>query len=81
MTLQSLSFSVITKITPFFNNSYVVYHFNCPGCCASYIGKTRRTLHERCFEHAWSDKVQLEFILMNVMVSNILKILCFLIHH
>ena len=27
--------------TPFFNNSYVVYHFNCPGCC-----------HKRCIEHA-----------------------------
>ena len=42
--------------TPFFNNSYVVYHFICPGCCASYVGKTQRTLHERCIEHAWSDK-------------------------
>ena len=42
--------------TPFFNNSYVVYHFNYPGCCASYVGKTQRTLHERCIEHAWSDK-------------------------
>ena len=42
--------------TPFFNNWYVVYHFNCPGCCTSYIGKTQRTLHERCIEHAWSDK-------------------------
>ena len=31
--------------TLFFNNSYVVYHFNCPGCCL-----------ERCIEHAWSDK-------------------------
>ena len=34
--------------TSFFNNSYVVYHFNCSGCCASYVGKTQRTLHERC---------------------------------
>ena len=42
--------------TPFFNNWYVVYHFNCSGCCTTYIGKTQRTLHERCIEHAWSDK-------------------------
>ena len=42
--------------TPFFNNSYKVYHFNCPRCCASYVGKTQWTLHERCIEHAWSDK-------------------------
>ena len=42
--------------TPFFNNSYVVYNFNCPECCASYVGKTQQTLHERCIEHAWSDK-------------------------
>ena len=42
--------------TPFFNNSYVVYHFNCPGCCASYVGKTQRTLHERCIKHTLSDK-------------------------
>ena len=25
-------------------------------CCAGYVGKTQRTLHERCIEHAWSDK-------------------------
>ena len=42
--------------TLFSNNSYVVYHFNSPGCCASYVGETQRTLHERCIEHAWSDK-------------------------
>ena len=30
--------------------------FNCPGCCASYVGKTERTLLERCIEHSWSDK-------------------------
>ena len=60
--------------TPFFNNSYGVYHFHCPGCCASYVGKTQRTLHERSIEHASSDKYS---ALMNVMVSNILEILCF----
>ena len=43
--------------TPFSNNSYVVYHFNCPGwSCASYVGKTQQTLHERCIQHTWSDK-------------------------
>ena len=42
--------------TPFFNNSFVVYHFNSPGCCASYVGKTQLTLHERWIQHAWSDK-------------------------
>ena len=42
--------------TPLFNKSYVVYHFNYPGCCASYVGKTETTLHERCIEHAWKDK-------------------------
>ena len=34
----------------------MVYRFNCPGCAASYIGKTERTLHERSIEHAWTDK-------------------------
>ena len=33
-----------------------MYHFRCPGCCASYVGKTERTLHERCIEHGWKDK-------------------------
>ena len=37
-------------------NSFVVYEFSCPGCSASYIGKTERTLHERTVEHAWTDK-------------------------
>ena len=38
--------------TPFFNSSYVVYCFNYPGCCVSYVGKTQRTVHESCIEHA-----------------------------
>ena len=42
--------------TPFLSNSFVVYRFNCPGCAASYIGKTERTLHVRYIEHAWTDK-------------------------
>ena len=28
----------------------------CPSCGANYVGKTERTLHERCVEHAWSDQ-------------------------
>ena len=35
---------------------YVVYHFNCPGCCAGYVGKTQETLHKRYVYHVWSDK-------------------------
>ena len=42
--------------TPKLNQSFVVYEFTCPGCNANYVGKTERTLHERCDEHAWSDK-------------------------
>ena len=42
--------------TPFLCNSFVVYRFNCPGCAASYIGKTERTLHECSIEPAWTDK-------------------------
>lgn len=38
--------------TNYLNRSHVVYKFNCPGCSASYIGKTTRNLIERCEEHA-----------------------------
>ena len=38
--------------TPLMMKSGVVYNFTCPGCKASYIGKTDRNLHERCLEHA-----------------------------
>ena len=38
--------------TPVLNKSFVVYEFTCPGCAASYIGKTERTLFERSKEHA-----------------------------
>ena len=30
----------------------VVYKFTCPGCGSNYVGKTERTLYERCVEHA-----------------------------
>ena len=42
--------------TPKLNQSFVVYEFTCPGCNANYVGKTERTLHGRCDEHAWNDK-------------------------
>ena len=42
--------------TPIINQSFVVYKFMCPSCGANYVGKTERTLHERCVEHAWSDQ-------------------------
>ena len=42
--------------TPLFSKLFVVYHFKCPGCCASYVGKTERTLHDCCIEHGWKDK-------------------------
>ena len=42
--------------TPIINQSFVVYEFTCPGCRANYVGKTERTLYERCVEHAWSDQ-------------------------
>ena len=55
--ITKLEFSCNNKDkTPFSNNSYEVYHFNCPRCYASYVGKAQRILHERCIEHAWNDK-------------------------
>ena len=42
--------------TPKLNESFAVYEFICPGCNANYVGKTERTLHEICAEHAWDDK-------------------------
>ena len=42
--------------TYFSNNSFVVYQFSCPGCCASYVSKTERTLDESCTEHSWFNK-------------------------
>ena len=36
--------------------SSVVYHFRCPGCHASYYGKTTRNLVVRCREHSGINK-------------------------
>ena len=41
--------------TPIINQSFVVHEFIYPGCGANHVGKTERTLYERCVEHAWSD--------------------------
>ena len=30
--------------------------FTCPGCGANYVGKTEKTLYERCAQQAWSDQ-------------------------
>ena len=34
------------------SQSSVVYKFTRPGCSCNYIGKTKRSLHERTEEHA-----------------------------
>ena len=36
--------------------SYVVYQFNCLGCCDSYIGKTEGKLCTKTAEHAFIDR-------------------------
>ena len=56
MTQQIMTFFSSKDRIPFFNNSFVMYQFRFPGCCASYVGKTKRTLHERCVEHSQCDK-------------------------
>ena len=33
------------------NNSKVVYKFTCPGCKATYVGKTERNLYRRWKKH------------------------------
>ena len=42
--------------TPLLSCSNLVYHFECPGCMKSYIGKTESTLFNRTKEHGWRDK-------------------------
>ncbi|XP_066932663.1 uncharacterized protein [Clytia hemisphaerica] len=55
----------VTKLSFFTNmkdkikilsKSYVIYEFACPGCTASYIGLTKRTLSQRTKEHATRDE-------------------------
>ena len=45
--------------TPKPYKSSIVYKVVCPGCNASYIGKTDRCLHTRVNEHAKSDKSEI----------------------
>ena len=45
--------------TPKPYKSSIVYKFVCPGCNASYIGKTDRYLYTRVNEHAKSDKSEI----------------------
>ena len=42
--------------TPLLSDSSLIYQYSCPGCCASYIGKTESTLFNRTREHAWTDQ-------------------------
>ena len=45
--------------TPLEYHSSVVYQFSCPGCKASYIGKTERCFHTRIKEHARDSKSEI----------------------
>ena len=52
---SSTSISFFTNMKdkiPTLSKSYVIYEFTCPGCSASYIGLTKRTLFQRTKEHA-----------------------------
>ena len=62
--------------TPKLNESFVVYEFICTGCNANYVGKSERTLHERCAEHVWDDKDNVVFNHLNqcIGVQHIFKI-------
>ena len=51
------------------NESFVLYEFICPGCNAIYVGKTGRTLRERCDENAWNDKDSVVFKHLNECIS------------
>ena len=55
--------------TPKLNESFVIYEFICPGCNANNVGKTERTLHERCAEHAWNDKDSIVFNHLNECIG------------
>ena len=54
-------FCNIKDETPKLNESFVVYEFICPGCNDNYVGKTERTLNERCAEHVWDEKDSVVF--------------------
>ena len=43
--------------------------FICPECNANYVGKTERTLHERCDEYGWNYKDSVVFNLLNESIG------------
>ena len=59
ISFQSFKLSFFTsnkdKI-PSLSNSCIVYHYVCPGCKSSYVGKTENTLFNRTKEHGWCQK-------------------------
>ncbi len=57
--VESNTFTSQKDPTPKPYKSSVVYKFVCPGCNASYIGKTDRCLYTRINEHAKSDKSEI----------------------
>ena len=68
--VTKLEFFCSTKDrTPKLNESFVAYEFICPGCNDNYVGKTERTLHERCVEHAWNDKDSIVFNHLNECIG------------
>ena len=63
------------------SNSFVVYDFSCPGSGGNFIGKTKRTLHERAVEYAWTDNNSAVYKRLNDCTFNICLILHLCIHH
>ncbi len=50
---------------PLLSKSYIIYEFTCPGCCASYIGLTKRTLFQRAKVHSSRDESAIKSHLEN----------------
>ena len=46
-----------------------IYKFICPGCNENYVGKTGRTLNERCVEQVWNDKDSTVFNHLNECIG------------
>ena len=68
--VTKLEFFCSTKDrTPKLNESFVAYEFICPGCNDNYVGKTGRTLHERCVEQVWNDKDSIVFNHLNECIG------------
>ena len=41
---------------PLLSKSHVIYHYKCPGCSKSYVGKTDTTLFRRTEQHGWEQQ-------------------------